>query len=48
MPVFAIIIAMNFATALLAGVVLKPMRRRWLIAATISGAGAARAIPARS
>ena len=30
MPVFAIIIAMNFATALLAGMVLKPMRRRWL------------------
>ena len=27
MPVFAIIIAMNFATALLAGLVLKPMRR---------------------
>jgi MFS transporter, OFA family, oxalate/formate antiporter len=47
MPVFAIIIAMNFATALLAGLTLKPMRRRWLIAAAISGAGAARAIPAR-
>ena len=30
MPVFAVIIAMNFATALLAGVALKPMRRRWL------------------
>jgi oxalate/formate antiporter len=30
LPVFAIIIAMNFATALLAGVVLKPLRRRWL------------------
>ncbi len=30
MPVFAIIIAMNFATALLAGVALMPMRRRWL------------------
>ena len=29
-PVFAIIIAMNFATALLAGLALKPMRRRWL------------------
>ena len=28
--VFAIIITMNFATALLAGAVLKPMRRRWL------------------
>jgi OFA family oxalate/formate antiporter-like MFS transporter len=47
MPVFAIIIAMNFATALLAGLMLKPMRRRWLIAAAITGAGAARAIPAR-
>jgi MFS transporter, OFA family, oxalate/formate antiporter len=47
MPVFAIIIAMNFATALLAALMLKPMRRRWLIAAAISGAGAARAIPAR-
>jgi OFA family oxalate/formate antiporter-like MFS transporter len=30
MPVFGIIIAMNFATALLAGLALKPMRRRWL------------------
>jgi OFA family oxalate/formate antiporter-like MFS transporter len=30
MPVFGIIIAMNFATALLAGAALKPMRRRWL------------------
>jgi OFA family oxalate/formate antiporter-like MFS transporter len=29
LPVFAIIIAMNFATALLAGVALKPMRMRW-------------------
>ena len=29
-PVFAVIIAMNFATALLAQLVLKPMRRRWL------------------
>ena len=48
MPVFAIIIAMNFATALLAGLLLKPMRRRWQIAAAISGAGAARPIPARS
>jgi OFA family oxalate/formate antiporter-like MFS transporter len=47
MPVFAIIIVMNFATALLAGLMLKPMRRRWPIAAAISGAGAARAIPAR-
>ncbi len=48
MPVFFIIIAMNFATALLAGLMLKPMRRRWLIASAISGAGGARAIPARS
>jgi MFS family permease len=48
MPVFAIIIAMNFATALLAGLMLKRLRRRWLIAAAISGAAAARAIPARS
>jgi OFA family oxalate/formate antiporter-like MFS transporter len=47
MPVFVIISVMNFATALLAGLMLKPMRRRWLIAAAISGAGAARAIPAR-
>ena len=45
MPVFAIIIAMNFATALLAGLMLKPMRRRWL-AGTIE-TNAARAIPAR-
>ncbi len=30
-PVFAIIIAMNFATALLAGLTLKPMRQRWLM-----------------
>jgi cyanate permease len=28
--VFAIIITMNFATAALAGLVLKPMRQRWL------------------
>jgi hypothetical protein len=47
MPVFAIIIAMNFATALLAGLVLKPMRRRWLTTAVITQADAARAIPAR-
>jgi oxalate/formate antiporter len=32
LPVFAVVIAMNFATALLAGVALKPMRRRWLAA----------------
>jgi oxalate/formate antiporter len=48
MPVFAIIIAMNFATALLAGVALKPMRRRWLGAITGRGAVASPAIPARS
>jgi MFS transporter, OFA family, oxalate/formate antiporter len=47
MPVFGIIIAMNFATALLAGLVLKPTRRRWLMAAAISTADAARAIHAR-
>src|SRR5213594_1172121 len=41
MPVFAIIIMMNFATALLAGVVLKPMRRRWLKNRDVSGAVAA-------
>jgi OFA family oxalate/formate antiporter-like MFS transporter len=29
MPVFVVIIAMNFATALLGGLVLKPMRQRW-------------------
>src|SRR5438034_3872859 len=33
MPVFGIIIVMNFATALLAGAVLKPMRRRWFASA---------------
>jgi MFS family permease len=44
MPVFAIIIVMNFATALLAGLMLKPMRRRWL-AAAITATGAARATP---
>ena len=46
MPVFAIIIAMNFATAFLAGVVLKPMRQRWF-AASVSVPAAAPAIPAR-
>src|SRR5437870_3853660 len=46
MPVFAIIIVMNFATALLAGVVLKPMRRRWLKNRAVSGAVAAPLIPA--
>jgi MFS transporter, OFA family, oxalate/formate antiporter len=30
LPVFELVIAMNFATALLAVVALKPMRRRWL------------------
>jgi oxalate/formate antiporter len=45
MPVFAIIIVMNFATALLAGLMLKPMRRRWL--AGVIETNAARAIPAR-
>ena len=48
MPVFAIIIAMNFATALLAGVVLKPMRRRWLTNRDVGGAVAAPLIPAGS
>ena len=47
-PVFAIIIAMNFATALLAGLALKPMRRRWLGTVSATGRVAARAIPARS
>jgi len=46
MPVFAIIIVMNFATAFLAGVLLKPMRRRWLNARVVTVA-AAPAIPAR-
>jgi oxalate/formate antiporter len=46
MPVFGIIIAMNFATAFLAGVVLKPMRQRWM-AGGVSASAAARAIPAR-
>src|SRR5947208_566533 len=48
MPVFAIIIAMNFATALLAGVALKPMRRRWLSSRTVGGAVAAPLIRAGS
>jgi oxalate/formate antiporter len=34
-PVFAIIIVMNFTTALLAQLALKPMRRRWLGTVTI-------------
>jgi OFA family oxalate/formate antiporter-like MFS transporter len=46
MPVFGIIIAMNFATAFLAGVVLKPMRQRWL-AGRVSVPPASPAIPAR-
>src|SRR5438132_222724 len=45
MPVFAIIIAMNFATALLAGAALKPMRRRWLTNRGIGEAVAAPFIP---
>ena len=47
MPVFGIIIAMNFATALLAGWVLKPMRQRWLDARAVSARIAAPAIRAR-
>jgi OFA family oxalate/formate antiporter-like MFS transporter len=47
-PVFVIIIAMNFATALLAGLALKPMRRRWLGRVSARGTTAAPAIPARS
>jgi oxalate/formate antiporter len=46
MPVFGIIIVMNFATALLAGVALKPMRRRWLLARAVSVAAVVPAIPA--
>src|SRR5438552_7721793 len=40
-PVFAIIIAMNFATALLAGLALKPIRQRWLASRAVSEAVAA-------
>ena len=47
MPVFGIIIAMNFATAFLAGVVLKPMRQRWLAGRASTVPAAAPAIPAR-
>jgi MFS transporter, OFA family, oxalate/formate antiporter len=47
MPVFGIIIAMNFATALLAGLALKPMRQRWLADRTVTAPAAAPAIPAR-
>jgi OFA family oxalate/formate antiporter-like MFS transporter len=35
-PVFEVIVGMNFATAILAQFVLKPVRRRWLDAATFS------------
>jgi len=48
MPVFAIIVAMNFATALLAGVALKPMRRRWLGGISARRVAASPAIPAPS
>jgi OFA family oxalate/formate antiporter-like MFS transporter len=50
MPVFAMIIAMNFTTALLAGVALKPMRQRWLvgISARATMASPAPAIPVQS
>ena len=48
MPVFAIIIAMNFATAVLAGLALKPMRRRWLKNRAAGKAVAAPLIPAGS
>ncbi|HXD18865.1 MAG TPA: oxalate/formate MFS antiporter [Vicinamibacterales bacterium] len=47
MPVFGIIIVMNFATALLAGLVLKPLRQRWLHAGAVSAPAAAPAIRAR-
>ena len=40
-PVFAVVIAMNFATALLAGLALKPMRRRWLTNQNVGKAVAA-------
>ena len=40
-PVFAVVIAMNFATALLAGLALKPMRRRWLTNQSVGKAVAA-------
>ena len=39
MPVFELVIAMNFATAILAIFVLKPMRRRWLASAGTAGHG---------
>lgn len=40
-PVFVIIIGMNFATALLAGIALKPMRRQWLANRVAAGTLAA-------
>jgi len=48
MPVFAIIIAMNFATALLAGLALKPMRRRWLTTRSVGRAVTAPLVPTGS
>jgi OFA family oxalate/formate antiporter-like MFS transporter len=56
LPVFAIIIAMNFATAFLAGAVLKPLRRRWLsgltqhepVAAQVGAAAAVESLPVSS
>jgi MFS family permease len=47
MPVFLVIIAMNFTTALLAGVALKPMRQRWLSGISTRGQVAVPAIPVR-
>jgi OFA family oxalate/formate antiporter-like MFS transporter len=47
MPVFGIIIAMNFATAILAGLVLKPMRQRWLAGRVVTRLVASPAIPGR-
>src|SRR5258705_10942737 len=47
MPVFGVIIAMNFATALLAGIVLKPIPQRGLGARAGNVPAAAPAIPAR-
>ena len=39
---------MNFATALLAGVALKPMRRRWLAGGSLREVIDASAVPVRS
>ena len=49
-PVFAVIIAMDFTTALLAIAVLKPMRRQWLatIDTRLATAAETPAIPARA